>query len=73
MAEDEKGPLQGSFRWQGMMSCAGLFLGLLESDVLAELGRVFLELDLALDFLLVLARKISLASLFIAQNDECVL
>ena len=39
----------------------GLFLGLLENNVFAKLGAVLFELDLALDFLLVLARPIGLA------------
>ena len=38
-----------------------LFLGFLEDHVLTELGTVFLELNLALDFLLILARPIDLA------------
>ena len=41
--------------------------------MLPELGAVLLELDLALDFLLVLARKIDLAGLFVADRDEMVL
>lgn len=41
--------------------------------MLAELGRIFLELDLALDFLLVLARVIDLAGLLIPEHYECVL
>ncbi len=35
--------------------------------MLTELGTVFLELDLALDFLLVLARKIDLAGLLVSD------
>ncbi|MDB5239277.1 MAG: hypothetical protein JWO00_612 [Candidatus Parcubacteria bacterium] len=47
-----------------------LFLGFLESDVFPKLGRILLELDLALDFLSVLARPIGLASLFVLQLYE---
>jgi len=50
-----------------------LFLRFLERNALAELLRVFLELDLALYLALVLARVIDLAGLFIAQNDELIL
>jgi len=38
--------------------------------MLAELCAVFLELDLALDLLLVLARKIDLAGGFASEHDE---
>jgi hypothetical protein len=50
-----------------------LFLGFFEDDVLTEPGRIFLELDLALHLLLVLARPIDLAGLLVSQLDELVL
>ncbi len=50
-----------------------LLLRLLEGDVLAGLGIVLLELDLARDELLVLARPIHLTGRFVAQLDETIL
>lgn len=43
------------------MTRVRLFLGLLEDHVFAQFGAVFLELDLALYFLSILARPIRLA------------
>ena len=51
----------------------GLFLGLLEDDVLAQLCAVLLELDLALDLLAVLAGKIDLAGLLVSELYELIL
>lgn len=50
-----------------------LFLGLLEGHVLAELGAVFLELDLALNLLAILARKIGLAGLLVFKLYKLIL
>jgi len=50
-----------------------LLLGLLEGDVLPELGAVLLELDLALDLLAVLAREIGLAGLLIFELYKLIL
>ena len=50
-----------------------LFLGLLECDVLAELRAVFLELDLALDLLAVLARPVGLACLLVLELYQLIL
>ena len=47
-----------------------LFLCFLEDDVLTELGAVFLELNLASDQLLILARPIGLACRFVAYYDK---
>ena len=47
-----------------------LFLGLLENHVLPELGAVFLELDLAFNLLLILARPIGLAGRFVLELDQ---
>jgi hypothetical protein len=50
-----------------------LFLCLLEDDVLAENRTVLLELDLALDLLLILAGPIGLACRLILDLYELVL
>ena len=50
-----------------------LFLCFLEHNVFAELGAVFLELNLALDFSLVLARKIDLSGRLVANLYELIL
>lgn len=50
-----------------------LLLRLLKSDVLASLGIVLLELDLAGHELLVLARPIHLTGRFVAQLNEAIL
>lgn len=50
-----------------------LLLSFLENYVLTELCRILLKLDLALDFLLILACKIDLAGLFILELYELFL
>ncbi len=50
-----------------------LLLRFLEGDVLAGLGIVLLELDLAGHEFLVLARPIHLTGRFVAQLDETIL
>ncbi len=47
-----------------------LFLRFLEDDMLAEFGGVFLVFDFALDELLVFARPIDLAGLFVLELNE---
>ena len=51
-------------------SSLGLFLGLFEDYVFAELGGVFLVLDLALNKLFVLASPIDLTGLFVLELYE---
>jgi hypothetical protein len=50
-----------------------LFLGFFENHVLAELGTVFLELNLAFDELFVFARPIRLAGRLVLDLYEFVL
>ena len=52
------------------MQSLKLFLGLFEDDVLAENGAVLLELDLALDLLLILAGPIGLAGRLVLDLYE---
>ena len=50
-----------------------LFLCFFEDDVLAGFGIVLLELDLARDEFLVLARPVHVSGCFVAQLDEAIL